>query len=322
MSLHSSHSVKIHPLAFGASPAVIVGGITSLSHSLNAQTESPQDGGPYNPTVVMASEAPELSFQTTSLKAILDLVGLQGMCIDHDGTHPGVVAYSQKHERCGIDGRASGANHQSVTYPFGHLFIEQIQASANAHATVSCKVHALSKTSGVKPYAVSYAAELPASPVLQVYQIARPKVLGVQVERVESVTIQYGNNIEKTDDLDSIWPTDLDTGKTQCMITITTRDPEWFESAGRIPGGGVQTDADTELWFLQAELDGTPASGGKFKDFTGLDHIHCQVEGLVYVTQHDDKSGAGVGTTTINIAGIARGGVAPLVWDTSSDYAP
>jgi hypothetical protein len=147
-------------------------------------------------------------------------------------------------------------------------------------------------------------------------------VLGIQVERVESVTISYANNIELTDDLDSIWPTDLDTGKTQCNITITTRDPEWLESAGRIPGGGVQTNADTELWFLQAELDGTPASGGKFKTFAGDHHIHCQVEGLVYVTQHDDKSGAGVGTTTINIAGIARGGVAPLVWDTTSNYAP
>lgn len=319
VSRHSNHSLKIHTTA-ETTGATVLGLLASMSHELGSSLSTPDVGGPWDVAHVITRQEPSLPFETLSIGTFLGLIGLAGKCVDSDGTHPGVVAYAQKHQQCGTAGRAS-TNHLSVTYSDGHIVPRSITGSVGEFARASAVMRGTTPDGDTAPYTVAYNAALPTSVTREFYGIGKPTILGQEVTRVRSVTVDCNPQIEFSQDADTIWPSIVDVQRIRTLTTIVTEDPEWLDAASYIdPVGAIAAHADSEIWWLQYEPTGTPVSGGRFKDFTATSHIQGTLSGLVHVSQAYSASGAGVSATQIQVAGLDESGTAPIVWDTSAAY--
>lgn len=317
MSRHSNHSLKIHSTTEVA--AVNVGLVSQLGFQLNSEISAPETGDPYDIAQAIISQRPQIPYGTHSLKSLLDLVSLTGKCITGDETHPGVVMYAQKHDPCGTAGRAS-SNHLSVTFKHGHLTIGSMSASVGQDAMLNGVMHGKS-VANVAPYAASFAATLPTGVVNnERYTLGKAVVLGTAVDRIISQQVDYNAAITLSNDADSIWPSIVDVEKVRTLVTLVTEDPEWLNATGRIdPLGEACAHANTKIHWLRRHLT-APVSGGGFYDFTGANHIMGTLAGYVHVSEPYAASGSGISQTTIQILGMEESGVAPIVWDTTSEY--
>lgn len=320
MSRFSNHSLKIHSLA---ESATTLGLINSAGHQLNSEIGTPEHGDPYSIAQAILMQRPQIPFGTHALASLIDLVSLTGKAISPDGSHPGVVLYAQKHDANGTNGRAS-SGHMSATYANGQLMINEISGSTGGFATLQGCMHGIATAASTAPYTVAFNATLPSTKVEnELYGIGKPTVLGVQVSRVRSVSVNYNPTIELSDDADSIWPTLVDIQKIGCLTRIVTEDPTWLDAASRIsPLGDRAVHADTWVYFLKHALADVPVSGGKFLSFASEVHIKGLLCGLVHVSEPYQAAGSGISSTTIEIVGEkTSGGAAPISWDTTAAYA-
>lgn len=319
MARFSNHSLKIHTTA--ESSAVTIGLIGSLSIDRNDQMVSPEVGDPYEPAHLLVGQQPEIAFTTCCLRSMLDNVSsLLGKCVTSDGSHPGVVAYMQKHDQCGTNGRASGSNHMSRTVGLGHLFIESISGSRGGLVMVSGRVHGITSDGLVNPVTTGLAAALPTGVVNnEVYGIGKAVIGGTTIDRIASLSMNFNPQFEKSNDADSIWPSLIDPQMVKMVTQITTEDPAIHTL---IPPTGLWiTHANSELYFLKRTVATAAASGGAFADFDTSVHTKGSIAGFARLTSPYSASGSGTGTTTIEVLGFYDGTNAPVVWDTTFVYA-
>ena len=322
MSNYTNYGFRLHTVEMAGNPAVLFGGVTDLSHILNTELASPETGGAFRESQSVVAQSPEIPVTSQSLGAILANIGLTGKCITSDGSHLGFTAYMQKHEPCEVGARSAAAN-ASVRFPFGHLFLDTVEAGAvGSNATAAMRAHAISPTGDAKPWVEAYNVVLPSGLVKTQYALGKPTILGSVVDKIVSQSINYSPSFQKPADAATIWPTEIDPSDFDFAITIVARAPELLSSIGS--SGFQHTDDDTKLRFVQRATNAAEqatASNGAFVDFTELEHIEGDARGLVYVGEHYNSSGRATGLTQIMIAGI-EDGTAPLVWDTAAVYDP
>lgn len=320
MARYVNHSLKIHTLS--ETPAVTIGTMTNLAHQLNSTVVAPETGDLFNVANVMVGQQPTIPFGTLALKTILDKIPTVGKCITNDGTHPGVAMYGQSLDECQTLGRGAAGTHLEVLAPQGHIVIDQISAEKGGFVVITGTVHGLSADGSAFPFTEALNANLPGSVIVnELFSLGKAEILGITVDRIQSVTVSYNAVIEKSDDADSIWPTVLDVLKVPVTVTIVTEDPAWLDPGARIEFEGSQaTHANTNINFLKHAYNVAPVSGGSFEDFTAAVHTQATLAGLVHVTDHYGASGNAKSQTSIEIAPIEASGVAPIVWDTTVAY--
>ena len=318
MANYSNDVLQLFPSSFSA--AVNVGAVTSMSHNLNNEVIAPESGDPFAEQQVLIGQQPVLDVTTESIAAVLGQVGLTGLCIAPDTGKPGLTGFLQKHDPCSSDARAA-TNHQSITFPNGHLVLGTLSSSRNSVASLSMSAHFKATDANPIP-GISNSASLPTSPASVVEQFGqgKPTILGTVIHQVESVSVSFNPQLVKSNDSDTIYPTDIDPQFFGVQTQIIARSPELL-GAG-IPVGGQHTDGDSALRYIRRVTDESQvatASNGAFVDFTASQHLLGQLNGLVMVGQHYDASGRSTGLTQIDVYG-RQAGSAPIVWDLTNPY--
>lgn len=317
----SNHSVKIH--STDEASALVVGTLRSLSSQLGSQVTSPETGDLYDLMQIVTEQKPTLAFGSYALKTLLGAIPLSGKQVASDPTHPGIVAYAQSHDASQSTARGASGTHLSVTWGQGLLLLNRLQCDRSGFAELSCTMHGTTPNGNTCPFVEAYNASLPASPIVnELFGLGKAQLLGVTVDRIVSVSVDYNPQADLANDAGSIWPSLIDIAKVPVLTTIVTEDPEWLQPGVRAEYNGKKTTAsDSFLNFLAYETSSTAAaSGGAFKDFAGTNHIKLTITGLVHVTDHYNASGGGHSQTQIQIASQSLASVAPVVNALASTY--
>ena len=318
MANFSNDGLRIH--CVGDASAVDVGGITSFSNNSNTTTSTPDTGDAYPQVQALISQAHEGNISTTSLRTILNNIKLTGKCIRSDGSHPGVVAYAQKHAPCTSDARAS-SGHISKTYNNGHLLTDSISGTGREAVSVNLMAHGISSDGTTSPYDTSAAATLPATLALEEFVIGKPTILGTVVDDVESVSVSNNIDIQKNEDAGSLYPTDYSIVRVAPSVELTVRSPELYGTT--YPEGGQRTNGDTVLRYIQRVLSQAGEANsvsGAFHQFDSNNHILGAVTGLVTVQQDYSASGQAYSRCQIRIDTFETSSVVPIVWTTDCHY--
>jgi hypothetical protein len=318
MANFSNYGFRLHTTA--EISAILFGGVTDLGHILNSEVATPETGDAFAESQSLVGQMPVLPIRSQSIEAILTNIGLTGKCIDSDGTHPGLTIFAQRHDPCAVGARSASAN-LSVTFGRGHLFLETVEAGgigSNVEANLRC--HGITADGATAPFAVAYNVTLPSGRLISQYGLGKPTILGTVLHKIQSQSISYGVNFQKPNDVDTIWPSEIDPANFDFQTTIVARAPELLDAG--IPSTGQHTDDDTILRFIKrvtAASEAPAASNGGFVDFTAEEHITGAATGLVYVEEHYNASGRATGLTQIRIAGY-QGAAVPVVWDPTAAY--
>lgn len=220
--LFCDFAVKLHALTAQVGGAVYVDGI--LDMGINSQLQSRvdvADGAVYGTFGALVSGAPVGRFSTNDLKALLDQAGLEGMKIDQDGTHPGVVLYAQKYKEGGTREAISSAVHLSWTIANGILVPRTLELSHQRAAQISAEVIAR-KAGAVAPVVFSATDQLPAaSPSVDVEWTLGPvKLNAVTIDGVESVGVDFGIDVAAEGSDSDTYPTFTGIRRIQPVITL------------------------------------------------------------------------------------------------------
>lgn len=318
MANFSNDGMVVH--CVGDASATNIGGVTNFGNNPNTTTTAPETGDAYPQAQALISQTHEGSVTTTSLKSVLDTIGLTGKCIRSDGSHAGAQMFAQKHDSCSASGRAA-SGHISKTYNNGHLLIDSINGSGRSAVESQLMAHGISSDGVTRPYDTSTSATLPATIDLQQFVIGKPTILGTVINYVESVNVSYNTEIEKTDDAGSIWPTDYSIVKVSPVVELTVRSPELYGTT--FPEGGQRTNSDTVLRYIQRVLeqaDEANSENSAFKQFDANHHILGQLNGLVTVTQDYSAAGQAFSRCQIRIDCSETTSVVPIVWTTDVHY--
>lgn len=315
MSRFSNDAIEIHTTA--ESSAVVVGGITGFSDSLNSSVSTPDSATPYDLFHSIQAQSPDAAFSTEAIRAILDNVGFTGKCIASDGTHPGVRFYRRKHDPCGPQGRASGSVHERLTFEDGHLFIDSLSIPAGGNAVINLTAHATEPDYVTQPYVVAYNAALPSSPITnQQFTLGRRVFVGgTQITQVTNVSVAWNVNFEKPQYGGSIWPTLVDIQKIKALITITSDDMSILD-ASKIPRSGKACANANSLFELQRRQQ----NAGLY-DISATEHILARFSGFAVVSRKQ-ASGGGAGNVEIQVATLDDGTNEPITFATGVSIAP
>jgi len=236
-NIYTDYALKLHTKTAQAGAAVYVDGIQSQGLNTNLQTlVEGGDGALYNTFGSLVSGAPVARFASNDLKTVLDGCGLEGMLIDTDGTHPGVVMYFDRYVAGGTRGTASQAT--SVTFGTGRMVLRTLELMhRGAGGTISCDVHGYSAT-GVSPIAFNEADTVPAAayPSVSVAWNLGKIVFNAEVMvGAERASIDFGVGIFSEARDGDVYPSVLSIQRIQPTITITGAeidDTSWLTESG------------------------------------------------------------------------------------------
>lgn len=309
-AIYSNGAVVLNTIAVNETK---IGNVTQLTIPSGIETVTAQSGELYDKIRSVASQSQVVQVTTESIAQILANVPLQGLCIDADGTNPGLVFYAEKHDEC--DARAAGAAHRSYTIKKGLWVPTQLSASHRANATIALDAHAVWDGTN-DPVVEADSVALPTGVVSnEIFGVGVCRVAGQVLTSIASVTIDFGINVNKRSGAGSIYDQWVSVAKVQPRITITTTDPTIL-AAAKIPRtGGTASHADTTI-----QLRKRLANGRYVPDGTA-EHIAITAAGQVRVDAHEG-SGEGEATATIMIEAIHDGTNVPLLVNAATTYDP
>lgn len=221
--LYTDFALKLHAKTAQSAAAKYVDGVQD--QALNSELQDLLQGGDgllYNTFGALASGAPLLRAQSVDLKTVLDEIGLAGMLIDADETHPGVVGYFQAYARGGTRGGASV--HSSAIIPNGRMVVRQIELPHRGAATAAVEALA-EKVSSTAPVTFSETDSLPSTyATIDALWTLGPWKLGANtIEGIERVTIDGGHELVSDAGDSDVYPTFVASQRIQPRITIVTK---------------------------------------------------------------------------------------------------
>jgi len=218
----TDYALKLHTLTAQSAAAVYVDSVQdqSLNSELQTRTEG-GDGQVYNTFGSLISGAPVARISTFDLKAFLDECGLEGMLIDADGTHPGVVMYWQKYAQGGT--RAGAGNHISTTIKNGILVPRTIEMPHQGNATLSAEAVARQESTD-GPLTFNEADDLPSGvyPATSVlWGLGPVDFNSVTIDGLKNASIDFGIGLLVEGGDNDIYPTFVSVQRIQPVITLS-----------------------------------------------------------------------------------------------------
>lgn len=220
--LFTEYAVKLHALTAQAAAAVYIDGIQEVG--INSQLETRVDGADgsvYNTFGALVAGAPVGRFTTNDLKALLDAVGLEGMLVDADGTHPGVVLYKQKMKQGGTREAIGSGVHLSWTIANGILVLRSIELPHQGQARATAEVIAR-KSGATAPVVFSATDTLPAaSPSVDVeWTLGKVVLNATTIDGLEMASIDFGVDVAVDTKDSDVYPTFVGVRRIQPSIVL------------------------------------------------------------------------------------------------------
>lgn len=227
--MFTDYAVKLHTKTAQAAAAVTIDGTSdqALNSALMTGLEG-SDGSMYATFGSLISGAPVGRFTTNDLKAALDQCGLVGMLIDTDGTHPGVVMYFQKYKEGGTREALASAVHMSMTVPNGIMVPRTLEMVHQGNARITYEIIGRQETT-TAPLTFSETATLPAAvypATVVAHTLGKIDLNGTTLDRVQSVTIDFGIVLEVEGADSDIYPTKVSIRDIRPSVTILSTKPE------------------------------------------------------------------------------------------------
>lgn len=310
---YGSHSVVIHTIDTGT--AVKLGGITSMGMPLNTEIVRDDSGSIYPTFGAISLQAPIPQFTTKSLILALSAIPQSGICINADGSHPGVKLYGEAKGDC-QEGEPASNEHLSYLVDLGLMVPITLQGSRRDDATLSVELDAITDGTNA-PFATDYGATLPTAVDASQFVIGAMRIGNVLWTDVRSFTLNFGvTRLDREPQLGGIWPERSGRRRAEATATITARDPTKLDAAAIPLTGKEATHANTIIYFKKRK------NRASFEADGDLVHFKLTMAGLVRFDNPFAASGTAPAETTVTIDGVHDGTNAPLIFSFGIAYDP
>lgn len=280
------------------------GALTAAGLDLSPQTVSPQSGKTYDSVISMIRQEPMMRLTTQAVREVLNEIGLSGRCIQSNvgGGENGAEIYGEKHDLCGVNGRASGSVNFRASAHSGAIYLESLTVSADGVASISFIVHALTNSAGDDPFTIVENVALPSTGYSivrdQMYGLWKTKIVTVETEDIQRVTFNFGVSVEKPPTANgTIYPNRMRLRKVRPSVRLFTTDLDLIDGSPLSRTGTPVTHADSEIRLVKLEPD------GDYLDTTDSEHIKIGLSGMAYITSPYGTSGDAVAGTEIVVQG-------------------
>jgi len=320
--IYKVHSIEYVPLTDPVTPPLsgdpdltpTVAALTSVSMPVQANvTREVQAGDIFATSGRIEFTSVDLSFTTNMAQKLLQIVGIDGLCMDPLVGHLNV--YVARYE---CNGPSAGAVHRRYTITKGLFFLQSINTEHQGDATVSAQIRAVYEDGGGDPVSVTDNVALPNATQIgdlsgrwTLHEGTHNSVNGNAVSRKRSLNIDFGvststqgadsDTFDSFASIDSVLP----------VVTVQGVDPRWFDTLGLTIDGKAVTHANTS--FILRKRDG---AGGFIADNVTDAHIRIRANGPAYYDQLLNGNSTDAATMSFRVEAIqAANGDTPLMID-------
>lgn len=311
---YGSHSVVIHTIDTGT--AVKLGGITSMGVPLNTETANDDSGALYDSFGAINFQAPVPQFTTKSIALALGAIPQAGICINADGSHPGVKLYGEAKGDC-QEGEPESDDHLSYLIDLGLIVPLTLTCDRRGDASLAVEIDAITDGTNA-PFAYDYGDTLPTGVDRSVFALGAMRIGNILWDTTRNFNLAFGvSRLEKEPQLGGIWPYRSGRRKAQPIVTLTARDPRQLDDSTGIPLLGKEaTHVNTTFYFKKRK------NRAAFEADGDLVHSRLTVAGLVYFDNPFSASGTAPAETSVTIKGLHDGTNTPLIWTNNVAYDP
>jgi len=208
------------------------------------------DGSPYPNYIAPMSAQPLILFGTTSIKQLLDAIGVLGSTI----TGSPCVFFCQKLSELG---RSSGSDHLSMSVAAGAVIPISLNAQQDEQGGARMIAHCVPAWDGTNNPIVTALAALSGTPsVGQAYTVGPLMINGTKVGGEQSLRVEWNINLRRPASAGEAWSRNVFLLDMDPVITYTTTEVTLLNTLGP---NGIVAGANTAA-YLQ-KLDPTLASG-------------------------------------------------------------
>ena len=309
MAIYTGYAIRLYTDAMGA--AVMIGGITKQSIMTGSECRSePTAGSHFARHQSIYAQKPVASFSTTSIKQVLDNVGILGLKIAAT-SNPGLEFYEVQLDS---DGRPlSGSNHRKIAIAKGLLVPRRLTCEHQQDASIDCDVLTIYDGTN-NPLVYTESVSLPTGLDDPDRWTMGAMVFGaVTLADKLSVAIDFGNGAEQIGVNSDHWPTHLALQQVLPTIDVRGLNVSQFAAAGvpLIGLAGTQANSSFRLRHRTEELASFVASGT-------ATHMLFNFDGVIYFDEVASFDRNARGETALKIHCKYDGTNDPITFDTTA----
>lgn len=312
---YGSHSVVIHTTDTGT--AVKLGGITSMGMPLGNDIVRDDSGSLYPTFGGLSFQAVSPQFTTKSIAAALAAIPQAGICINSDGTHPGVALYGESKGDC-TDGEPGSGDHLEYLIESGFIAPISLSGSRRDDAVLSVEIDSTTPDGTNAPFVADPSATLPTGVDTGQFVFAAMRIGNILWDDMRNVSIDFGvQRREREPQLGGVWQDRTGRLRAEATATITARNPLKLNDSTGIPLlGATATHANTLLYLKKRK------NRAAFEADGDTVHMRITMAGMVLFDNPFAASGTAPAETTVRIIGVHDGTNAPLIVSTGLAYDP
>ncbi len=280
----------------------------NVSHAAGVQQVMMDGGGQVDPSGIATMFSDQgMSFQTTDIKALLDVAGLDGKKLSPPTDK--LAAYWQQYDNAGV--LKSGSAHMKIEVPDGLLIPRSISASQGAEALIDAEVVPTFDGTNdpiIVTDNIALATRVNAS---QLWTLGKATINGVDIE-LQNVNIDFGIILFKGGGDGDVFTSFVSIDKRNPVITFDTFDTSKlisFVHKGSNPGG-------TCIFYLRKLQKG----GTRVADAT-IEHISFTLNDYQIVPDNTQASKDGQTSTSYSVKPVIDGVNNIIVFDTTAAIA-
>jgi hypothetical protein len=312
---YGAHSVTIHTIDSATLKGF--GGIRAMGMPMGTEVTQDDNGQIYDSFTGINLQAPTPRFTTTALGLAVATIPQTGICINTDGTRPGIKFYGEAKPDCQSGEPASGG-HLSYLMDAGLIVPTTLTATRREAARISFELDAITPDGVNAPFAADYSETLPTGLNIDEYILGAMRIANIVWSDARSLNLNFNvTRLEKEAALGGIWPDRASRTKARPEATITGRDPTKLDDTTGIPFVGKPgTHTDTILYFRKRK------NAAALEDVASPVHLKLTMSGMAYFDNPFEASGSGAAETTVMFKGIHDGTNVPLIWTPGVAYDP
>jgi len=300
----------LHTLAGFKTNTTYIHGLQSLTASYGTREVTAGGDGTVYPTfAAIMSQSPRLTWSTVAVKTALDAIGVTGTAITSSAT--GVFYFRKIDGDTGLP--ATGSVHRTATLNMGMIVPSRLTMSQGSVATISYDVY-VAYDGSHNPIIHGTSAALETDVNLSAaFTQGTFDLNGSILDGVQSVTIDFGINVQQLSSDGDVWPTKLHVASiapnVRVQLTDSTANIATLSALGT---GSASTDS---VAYLQ-KLDD---NGNRVAAATE-EHISFTFEDWLAVADTDAASTGGIYTSSFRLI-PAKATNAIIVIDTTAAMA-
>lgn len=245
MTVHKAYGVSITP---SGGSATLIGGVESQDFQSNTTHLTQVTSGQTSPQFVSVSAVkPRITFNSYQIAALYDVIGSKGVCLD-GGAGAGMILYELDTDDCGAF--TAGSTHRTITLPNGRVVPRQLTCQHEGDAQLSAEAIAIFDGTNLPIIPAGSVAAPTGLEDTERFTLGEVTLESVTLTYVQSVTIDFNNEIETAGGDGDPYPKNVDIRNFAPTIRITCLDVGQFKTSGGVPLPGLPvTHANTSIVF-------------------------------------------------------------------------